>query len=1158
MNAFVDQHWIVEFPKQIDGYRLSDYFSKDRGGKVKPEPIWDWNLSFGNADYLDGGHYSGWYYNQCGEGDHIWQRRLINGTTAASGVGDPDYCQKIADRWGDLRTNVLNGPRLLARIDEIAALLSEAADRDFARFPRLGTYIWPNPSTPAFDVNYVTPTTYAGIISEMKKWVAGRYNWVDGQFTLAPGFSAAPGLVSKGTVLTLSVPAGATNYYTVDGTDPRAPGGGLSSKAVRYTGPITINANVCIFARARKNASLSWQATWSPPVIGAFYTTIPTLRITEIMFHPLPPGGGNTNDADLYEYIEVKNVGATSLNVSGFQLGGGVTFAFPNVALAAGQTAVIVKDIAAFQSRYGASALILGTFAGSLANGGDHLVLKGPRQEPVLDFSYNDQWYPAADGLGFSLVVQDEQAPAASWNSASQWRPSAGLGGSPGASDPAPPVRPAVLVNEILSHPTLPGVDAIELHNPGATTADVSGWFLTDDARVPAKFVIPPRTTIPPGGFVTFTEADFNTGANAFALSSKGEAVYLFSGDGTSLTGYAHGFDFGAAAPDVTFGRYVISTGEDHFVAQAANTLGTNNAAPRVGPVVISEIMYHPAEVVAGSSPFNNTEDEFIELRNFGASPAPLYDAAYPTNTWRLRDAVSFNFPANVSLPASGALLVVGFDPVLYPDRLADFRARNFVPAATPVHGPWQGHLDNNSGRVELSRPRAPETNGEVSYVLVERVAYKDAAPWPEAADGLGLSLQRKAESAYGNDPTNWVAAASSAGARYVAGVAPVLTSQPGDRNVFAGDNVQLAASATGAAPLRYQWRYQGMNLPGATNATLWLTDIQTSQSGVYNILVYNRGGYALGTNFTIDARVQLRITRQPWDVVAIAASGTNFNVQAIGTGTLHYQWQKNSTNIPNATNYLYPLSNIQAANEGTYRVIVSDDYDSLTSDSATLTVVTRPSITTLPLGITVPEGGTAVFSAAATGTMPITIRWRTNAVLFTNGLVLAAPSNSFLILTNVSMTMSNLRFSVVVSNVASQTASSSAVLTVLPDADRDSLPDSWEAAHAGFNPNDPADGARDDDSDGMTNAEEYLAGTDYLDPASKLKIRLDMTGGTKLSFTAVSNRTYAVQFSDALSSAQWRALVNLIANKTTSDTIVADPAPATNRFYRIVFPVQP
>ena len=55
VDAFVDQHWIVEFPKQIDGYRISNFFSKDRNDKVKNVPIWDWNLSFGNANYLEGG-----------------------------------------------------------------------------------------------------------------------------------------------------------------------------------------------------------------------------------------------------------------------------------------------------------------------------------------------------------------------------------------------------------------------------------------------------------------------------------------------------------------------------------------------------------------------------------------------------------------------------------------------------------------------------------------------------------------------------------------------------------------------------------------------------------------------------------------------------------------------------------------------------------------------------------------------------------------------------------------------------------------------------------------------------------------------------------------------------------------------------------------------
>ncbi|MCZ7639929.1 MAG: CotH kinase family protein [Verrucomicrobia bacterium] len=145
-DSFVDNHWIVEFPKQIDGYRLSNYFHKDRGGKVKMDPIWDWNLSFGNADYLEGANPTGWYYTLIDENAHIWLRRLMNGTPSSGGqTGDPDFNQRIADRWSVLRTNLFAASNLLARVDELAAQLDEAQVRDFARWPRLGAYVWPNP-----------------------------------------------------------------------------------------------------------------------------------------------------------------------------------------------------------------------------------------------------------------------------------------------------------------------------------------------------------------------------------------------------------------------------------------------------------------------------------------------------------------------------------------------------------------------------------------------------------------------------------------------------------------------------------------------------------------------------------------------------------------------------------------------------------------------------------------------------------------------------------------------------------------------------------------------------------------------------------------------------------------------------------------------------
>ncbi|MHB1310121.1 MAG: CotH kinase family protein, partial [Limisphaerales bacterium] len=99
VDSWVDFHWVVEFPKNIDGYRLSNYLSKDRLGRLAEGPIWDWNLSFGNADYLEGEYTQGWYWTLIGENDHLYLRRLVQ---------DPDFHQRLIDRWSVLRTGVLN------------------------------------------------------------------------------------------------------------------------------------------------------------------------------------------------------------------------------------------------------------------------------------------------------------------------------------------------------------------------------------------------------------------------------------------------------------------------------------------------------------------------------------------------------------------------------------------------------------------------------------------------------------------------------------------------------------------------------------------------------------------------------------------------------------------------------------------------------------------------------------------------------------------------------------------------------------------------------------------------------------------------------------------------------------------------------------------
>ncbi len=108
-----------------------------------------------------------------------------------------------------------------------------------------------------------------------------------------------------------------------------------------------------------------------------------------------------------------------------------------------GESIVVVHNLAAFVSRYGTGIRVAGEFSGSLDNAGESLTLSGPLGEPILDFSYDPAWYPATAGGGFSLVAVDPNAPPSAWGLAQNWRPSSGLGGSPGATDPLPP--PAVL-----------------------------------------------------------------------------------------------------------------------------------------------------------------------------------------------------------------------------------------------------------------------------------------------------------------------------------------------------------------------------------------------------------------------------------------------------------------------------------------------------------------------------------------------------------------------------------------------------------------------------------------------------------------------------------------------------------------------------------------
>lgn len=540
-----------------------------------------------------------------------------------------------------------------------------------------------------------------------------------------------------------------------------APRGGQGLFVVGpYDGRLNARGETLILSRADGRLVSSNSYAGSPSPAQRY------LRVTEIMYHP-SRATEITPDEQQFEYVELKNISTNvSLDLAHVRFTAGIQFDFSSgtiSSLAPLQTIVLVRNQTAFTERFGSGFSIAGEFQGALEDGGETLRLDDATGEKILEFAYNNRWYPITDGLGFSLVIVDEGASWNSWDSKSNWRASGVLNGSPGTEEPAPPPVGTIFINEILTHTDLPEVDAVELFNPGDTAVDIGGWFLTDDFFKPGKFRIPDGTVIPAGGYHVITENEFNTGSNAFRLSEYGEQIALFSADALgNLTGFVHGFEFGEAPNGVSFGWYTNSQTNAFFVLQSAVTLGASNSGPRVGPIIISEIMYHPPDQLEEDS----SGYEFIELANTSSTNVLFYCPEAPTNTWRIRNAVDFDFPPAQTLAPGQHALVVGFDP---DDavQLGAFRSRYGISNAVPVYGPWSGKLDNSGETIELKQPDTPEPiNGTLltPYIMIDKVAYSDSAPWPAAADGIGNSLQRISNEAFGNDPANWLAAGISAG----------------------------------------------------------------------------------------------------------------------------------------------------------------------------------------------------------------------------------------------------------------------------------------------------------------------------------------------------------------------------------------------------------
>lgn len=372
---------------------------------------------------------------------------------------------------------------------------------------------------------------------------------------------------------------------------------------------------------------------------------------------------------------------------------------------------------------------------------------------------------------------------------------------SPG--DPNYLIFTNIYINEILPHTDPPLEDAVEIQNRTGGSLNINGWWLSNGRNNRKKYRLPTAAPTPANGFrVIYEGVGTSVGFNSSSTnavqpftfnSARGDQVVLSQVDGSgNLTGYIVYESFEPSANAVSFGHYRTSVSNDYkFVAISQRSFGVDdpntvlefrtgtgrtNPYPRVGPLVVNEIMFFPSNTTYIDTnglltTASNPLEEYVEIWNITSQTVPLYDPAYPTNQWRLQGGIDFKFPIT-NLAPNQFCLVVAFDPNTNASALNNFRVRFNVPFNVPIFGPWTGTLNNDGESVEIYRPDPPQAPGRpdaglVPYIRVDKINYEDGAPWPPVTSGgisTGRTLQRRNPLLFGNDPINWAADNPTAG----------------------------------------------------------------------------------------------------------------------------------------------------------------------------------------------------------------------------------------------------------------------------------------------------------------------------------------------------------------------------------------------------------
>lgn len=269
---------------------------------------------------------------------------------------------------------------------------------------------------------------------------------------------------------------------------------------------------------------------------------------------------------------------------------------------------------------------------------------------------------------------------------------------------------------------------------------------------------------------------------------------------------------------------------------------------------------------------------------------------------------------------------------------------------------------------------------------------------------------------------------------------APTLSSQPGSQSLVEGARLELAVAASGTGTLSYQWRKNGTDLAGRTQASLVIDPVAVSDGGSYVVAVTNTVGSATATAVSSPATVTVLaaakspvITTQPASQAVTEGARVTLAVAASGQGTLSYQWRKDGADLAGSTADTLVLDPVALADAGAYTVVVTDTLNgthaSTLSATATLQVARAaagaPVITAEPADVLAIAPDGAAFRVAASGTGTLRYQWKKN------GTDLAGATQDTLTVAATDLQETQAQYSVAVTDDLGTTPSRTATLTV-------------------------------------------------------------------------------------------------------------------------------